>query len=51
MLGLGLVFLLFLSLALFPTWPYSRSWGYAPSAVSAGLLLWLIGLLQIGTTL
>ena len=49
MLGLGLVFLLFLCLALFPTWPYSRSWGYAPSAVSGALLLGLIGLLEIGT--
>lgn len=48
MLGLGLVFLLFLSLAVYPLWPYSREWGYTPSAVSGALLASLIGLLQFG---
>ncbi|MFN2420597.1 MAG: DUF3309 family protein [Gemmatimonadota bacterium] len=47
MLGVGLVFLLMLTLALFPTWPYSRRWGYAPSAATGTLLLGLIGLLRI----
>lgn len=48
MLGLGLVVLLFLSLAVLPTWPYSQRWGYTPSALGGALLLGLIGLLQIG---
>jgi hypothetical protein len=51
MLGMGLVFLLFFSLVVFPAWPYSRGWGYAPSALSGALLLCLIGLLEIGARL
>lgn len=47
-LGLGLVFLLFLSVALLPVWPFSRRWGYAPSAATGFLLIGLIGLLQLG---
>lgn len=48
LLGFGLVFLLFLSVALLPVWPFSRQWGYAPSAATGFLLIGLIGLLQLG---
>jgi hypothetical protein len=51
MLGMGLVFLLFLSLAVYPVWPYSRAWGFTPSVVSGALLVGLISLLQIGARL
>lgn len=48
MLGSGLVFLMFLSVALLPVWPFSRRWGYAPSATAGILLIGLIGLLRLG---
>jgi hypothetical protein len=51
MLGVGLVFLLLFSLAVYPMWLYSRQWGYAPCAISGALLIGLIGLLQIGANL
>lgn len=47
-LGVGMVFLLFLAVALLPVWPFSRRWGYAPSAAAGVLLVGLIGLLQLG---
>lgn len=47
-LGAGLVFLLTLSIALLPVWPFSREWGYTPSALTGVLLVGLIGLLRIG---
>lgn len=38
-----LLLLLILMLALVPTWPYSRRWGYYPGAiVGALLLLWIL---------
>ena len=51
MLGLGLVFVLLLTLALYPVWPYSRGWGFAPSAATGALLAGLIGLLHAGAHL
>ncbi len=48
--GVGLVFLLFLVIALLPVWPFARRWGYAPSAAAGVLLMGLIGLLQLGMT-
>lgn len=48
LLGVGLVFLLFLAIMLLPVWPFSRRWGYAPSAAAGILLMGLIGLLQLG---
>ena len=48
MLGAGLVFILFLALAVYPLWPYSRSWGYVPSAIAGGLLMVLVSLLEVG---
>ena len=51
LLGIGMVFLLFLAVVLLPVWPFSRRWGYAPSAAAGVLLIGLIGLLQLGLTL
>ncbi|HUP18498.1 MAG TPA: DUF3309 family protein [Gemmatimonadota bacterium] len=49
--GSGLVLLLIMSIALFPVWPFSRAWGYTPSAVTGVLLMGLIGLVRTGATL
>jgi hypothetical protein len=51
MLGAGLVFMLFLALAIYPVWPYSRQWGYAPSAIAGALLAFLIGFLEVAVRL
>ena len=51
MVGLGLVVLLVLSVLLFPIWPFSREWGYAPSALTGTLLIGLIGLLRLGAAI
>lgn len=50
-MGMGLVLLLFFTVALFPVWPFSRQLGYAPSALTASLLVSLIGLIQTGAML
>ena len=48
-MSLLLLFIVILVLlAIIPTWPYSRSWGYAPSGVVGlivviVLVLWLMG--------
>lgn len=36
-----LIILLVLALGAFPTWPYSRSWGYYPSG-GLGLILLIV---------
>jgi hypothetical protein len=49
---MGLLLLIVLLILLFgamPAWPYSRSWGYAPSGVLGLLLLVLLVLLIAGT--
>lgn len=51
LVGAGMVFLLMLSIALFPVWPFSRGWGYAPSALTGTLLIGLIGLLRLGVAI
>lgn len=48
--GSGLVLLLILTVTLFPVWPFSREWGYAPSALTGILLICLIGLVRLGVT-
>ncbi|MDX1624215.1 MAG: DUF3309 family protein [Gemmatimonadota bacterium] len=48
LLGAMLVALLTLSVATLPYWPFSREWGYAPSAISTTLLVALIGLVRTG---
>jgi len=48
MLGtLLIVLLILLLIGLIPTWPYSRSWGYAPSGVV--LLLAIIVVIAVAT--
>jgi len=50
-MGLGTILLIILILALLgvlPTWPHSRSWGYAPSGTVGVVVLILIVLLLMG---
>jgi hypothetical protein len=43
-----LVLLILLVLGAFPTWPYSRGWGYGPSGGLGLILLVVIILLVMG---
>jgi hypothetical protein len=43
-----LVVLILILLGVIPTWPHSRSWGYAPSGAIGLLLVILIVLLLLG---
>ena len=50
-MSLGTILLIVLILILIgavPTWPYSRSWGYAPSGLLGTVLLVVIILLVLG---
>ena len=50
-MSLGTILLIILVLALIgaiPTWPHSRSWGYAPGGVIGLILLIVIVLLLLG---
>nr|WP_287365448.1 DUF3309 family protein [Thauera sp.] len=50
-MSLGTILLIVLILFLigaFPTWPHSRSWGYAPSGVLGVLLLIVLILFLMG---
>ena len=50
-MSLGTILLILLVLVLvgaIPTWPHSRSWGYAPSGVLGLLLLIVVVLLLLG---
>jgi len=50
-MSLGTILLIVLVLMLFgaiPTWPHSRSWGYAPSGVLGLVLLVVVVLLLMG---
>ena len=50
-MSIGLILLIILVLILvgaIPTWPHSRSWGYAPSGTVGLLLVILIVLLLMG---
>ena len=50
-MSLGTILLIVLSLILIgaiPTWPYSRSWGYAPSGVLGLVVVVIIVLLLLG---
>jgi len=50
-MSLGMILLIVLILVLagaIPTWPHSRSWGYAPSGVVGLLVLILIVMLVTG---
>jgi hypothetical protein len=48
MLIILLVILLLLSVGSFPSWPYSRGWGYYPSGGLGLVLLILVILLLLG---
>jgi hypothetical protein len=50
-MGIGTILLIILVLILlgvFPTWGYSRSWGYAPSGVTGLIIIVLLILLLTG---
>ncbi len=50
-MGLGTILLIVLLLMLvgvFPTWPHSRSWGYAPSGLLGVVLVIVVVLLLMG---
>ena len=48
MLIILLVVLLLLSIGAFPSWPYSRGWGYYPSGGLGVIVLILVILLLLG---
>jgi hypothetical protein len=43
-----LIVLVLMLIGAFPTWPHSRSWGYAPSGVLGLVVVVLIVLLLMG---
>lgn len=43
-----IVVVLLLVLAVIPTWPHSRDWGYAPSGLLGTVLLVLLVLVLLG---
>ena len=43
-----LVVLILILIGVFPTWPHSQSWGYAPSGVLGTVVLVLVILLLLG---
>jgi Protein of unknown function (DUF3309) len=43
-----LIILILVLVGALPSWPYSRSWGYAPSGVLGAVVLVLIILLLLG---
>ena len=45
---LFLIILVLVLLAVIPTWPYSRSWGYAPSGVVGLIVVILLVLFLMG---
>ncbi|MFJ2362293.1 DUF3309 family protein [Pseudomonas sp. NPDC087697] len=50
-MSLGTILLILLIVLLFvaiPTWPHSRSWGYAPSGLLGVVVIVLIVLLLLG---
>jgi len=50
MLGtLLLVILILVLVGAFPSWPYSRSWGYAPSGTIGIVLIVVLVLVLMGT--
>jgi len=43
-----LIILILMLIGVIPTWPHSRSWGYAPSGVLGLVVIILIVLLLLG---
>lgn len=48
MLTILLIILLLLAIGAFPSWPYSRSWGYYPSGGLGLILIILLTLFLLG---
>jgi hypothetical protein len=46
--GILLVILILVLIGVIPTWPHSRSWGYAPGGTVGTLLIIVIILLLLG---
>lgn len=46
--NLLLILLIVLLIGALPNWPYSRSWGYAPTGLLSALFIVLIVLLLMG---
>ncbi|WP_043200869.1 DUF3309 family protein [Paraburkholderia acidipaludis] len=44
-----LIVVILLLIGAFPAWPYSRTWGYAPTGTLGVVLIVLIVLLLMGT--
>ena len=43
-----LIVVVLLLLGVFPSWPHSRNWGYAPSGILGTVLIILVVLLLLG---
>lgn len=43
-----IIVLILILLGVFPTWPHSRSWGYAPSGILGTILIILLILFLLG---
>lgn len=43
-----LILLVILLLGVFPTWPYSKSWGYTPSGLLGVILIIVLVLVLMG---
>lgn len=43
-----LILLVLMLLGVIPTWPHSRSWGYAPSGILGTILIVVLILLVLG---
>lgn len=43
-----ILLVLLVVLALFPAWPYSRNWGYAPTGLASTVLLVVLVLVLMG---
>jgi hypothetical protein len=48
MTTLLIIILILILLGVFPTWPYSRGWGYGPTGIIGILLVVLLVLLLVG---
>ena len=43
-----IIILVLILIGVFPSWPYSRGWGYGPSSISGVIVIILIILLLTG---
>ena len=47
-MSIGLIILVLILVGAIPTWPHSRSWGYAPSGTVGLIVVILLVLLLLG---